>query len=332
MDLSTRYLGLDLKSPLVASASPLNRDLGNLRTLEDAGAAAVVLPSMFEEQIEQEAEMMDRLVHQPSDAFAEALSFFPSSAELPAGVDPYLDLVRKARAALDIPVIASLNGITDHAWTRYAQLLEEAGASAIELNIYFIPSDLSLDGHTVEQRYLDILRAVKRATRLPVAVKLNPYFSAPGHMAQELVDAKADGLILFNRFYQPDIDLTQLSLRRDLALSHKDEIRLPLLWLGLLAGRLDCSLAASTGVETGDEVVKYLLSGADVVMTTSALLRHGPAYIGELRKHLENWLQGRGLSLHQMRGSMSQCKLRSPDLYERANYVQIMESWPGPTF
>lgn len=327
MDLATRYLGLELKNPLVASASPLNGKLSNIRALEDAGAGAVVLPSMFEEQLEQEAQRVEELVHERAESFPEALSYFPLSADAHPGPDPYLELVRKAREAVEIPVIASLNGITDQAWTRYAKLLEQAGASAIELNVYFIPSDISLDGRQVEQRYLEVLRAVKKATRLPVSIKLSPYFSAAGQMAAQLDAEGADGLVLFNRFYQPDIDLSRLSMRRDLELSHSGEIRLPLLWIGLLAGRLGCSLGASTGVESGREVIKYLLAGADVVMTTSALLRQGIDYMNVLRDELVQWLEGREMTLAQLRGSMSHASLHSPEVFERANYLQIMDSW-----
>lgn len=327
MDLSTRYLGLTLKNPLVASASPLNVEVANIRALEDAGAAAVVLPSMFEEQLEREVELMDRLIHDSAESFPEALSYFPKHADYHPGPDLYLELLRKAREAVDIPVVASLNGITNHGWIDYAKRVEEAGANALELNIFFIPSDLSLDGRQVEQRYIDVLRAVGQATSLPVSVKLSPYFSAPGHMARALAAEGAKGLVLFNRFYQPDIDLSTLSVRRDLDLSHRAEIRLPLLWIGLLAGRVDCSLAASTGVETSEEVIKYLLAGADVVMTTSALLRHGVAYTGVLLEYLTRWLEAREMALHQLRGSMSQRNLPDPEMFERANYMRILDSW-----
>lgn len=327
MDLRTHYLGLVLKNPLVASASPLNVDLANIRALEDAGAAAVVLPSMFEEQLEREAEVMERLIHDSAESFPEALSYFPKHADYHPGPDLYLELLRKARDSVDIPVIASLNGITNHGWTDYARSVEEAGASAIELNIFFIPSDLTLDGRDVEKRYKEVLQAVKQATSLPVSVKLSPYFSAPGHMARGLAAEGAQGLVLFNRFYQPDIDLATLAVRRDLELSRRSEIRLPLLWIGLLAGRIDCSLAASTGVETSEEVIKYLLAGADVVMTTSALLRHGTSYIGVLLEYLVRWLEARDMDLRQLRGSMSQRNLPDPEMFERANYMRILDSW-----
>jgi len=330
MDLATRYLGLALKNPLVASASPLNAEIANIRALEDAGAAAVVLPSMFEEQLEKEEEWAEQLIHGPAESFPEALSYFPKPADYHPGPDQYLELVRRARAAVDIPVIASLNGITSRGWTDYARLVEGAGADAVELNVFFIPSDPALDGRQVEQLYIDVLRAVRQATTLPVAVKMNPYFSAPGHVARQLASAGAAGLVLFNRFYQPDIDLATLAVRPDLELSHPAEIRLPLLWIGLLAGHIECSLAASTGVETGEEVVKYLLAGADVVMATSALLRHGVDHMGVLLRQLVRWLEARDMDLLQLRGSMCQRNLADPEVFERANYMRILESWNLP--
>ena len=282
MDLTTRYMGLDLKNPLVASASPLNADLGNLKRLEDVGTAAVVLPSLFEEQIEAETARYDHLTGVNAESSPEAQSYFPAPADYKVGPRQYLDLVRRASGALDIPVIASLNGTTDHGWISYAKSIEEAGAAGLELNIYFIPADLSLTGHDVEQRYLDILKAVRAMVSIPVAVKLSPYFSAVGSMALALERGGADALVLFNRFYEPDLDIARLEVLTDLNLSQPNEIRLPLLWLAVLSGRVKASLAATTGVTSADEVVKYLLVGADVVMTTSALLRHGVDSHGSL--------------------------------------------------
>jgi dihydroorotate dehydrogenase (fumarate) len=281
MDLTTRYLGLTLKNPLVASASPLTAELGNLRRLEDCGAAAVVLPSIFEEQIETEEAESERLTTFSAESFPEALSYFPAAVNFSVGPQVHLETLRRAREAIAIPVIASFNGVSRSGWCDYARLVEQAGANAIELNAYFVPSDLSLTGAEVESLYLDVVRSVKSAVSIPVAVKLSPYFSAPGRMAIALAEAGADGLVLFNRFYQPDIDLTALRLKRDLELSRSAEIRLPLLWMGVLAGNVRASLAASSGVDGVDEVVKYLLVGADVVMTTSALLRHGPEHYGD---------------------------------------------------
>jgi dihydroorotate dehydrogenase (fumarate) len=295
MDLTTRYLGLSLKSPLVAGASPLTGEVDNIRCLEDLGAGAVVLPSIFEEQIEQEEQLIESLATTGIDSYPEALTYFPAATSYRIGPERYLEVLRHAAEAVDIPVFASLNGITGHGWVSYARQIEEAGAAALELNIYFIPTDLKMPGREVEDRYLTILKAVKQAVKIPVAVKLSPYLSAMGHMASQLVDAGANGLVLFNRFYEPDIDLTRLTLLPNLELSTAAEIRLPLLWIGVLAGRVRASLAASTGVESVDEVIKYLLAGADVVMTSSALLRHGVGYMRVLLDGLKRWLAARHL-------------------------------------
>lgn len=323
-------MGLDLKNPLVASASPLNADVGNIRRLEDAGVAAVVLPSLFEEQIAAEAARYDHLTSLGTESFPEALSYFPEPASSMDGPHAYLDLVRRASAAVDIPVIASLNGATDEGWISYAGSIEAAGAQGLELNVYFIPTDLSLTGAQVEQRYLDILRRVRSTVSIPVAVKISPYFSAVGNMALTLAGAGADALVLFNRFYQPDIDLGQLTLSTDLQLSQPNESRLPLLWLAVLSGRVKASLAATSGVATADEVIKYLLVGADVVMTTSALLRHGVDHAAVLLQGLEAWLSAREFSsLQPVRGIMSQQKLQNPQALERANYIKILQGYRG---
>jgi dihydroorotate dehydrogenase (fumarate) len=328
MKLTTRYLGLELKNPLVASAGPLNGELDNIRRLEDLGAAAVVLPSIFEEQVEHEQEVIDRLITVGIDSHGEALSYFP--AEMSAAMAParYLQLLERAKRAVDIPVIASLNGVTDQGWLTYAKQLEEAGASAIELNIYFIASDPSLDGRMVEERYVAIVKCVKQAVEIPVAVKIGPYFSAMANMAQRLEAAGADGLVLFNRFYQPDIDLATLGVQRNLELSAANEIRLPLLWISVLSGLVRTSLAASTGVQGADEVVKYLLAGADVVMTTSALLRRGVEQMGVLLEGLQAWLAVRGINaIDEVRGRMSQRAMHDPGAVERANYIRILHGF-----
>lgn len=330
MDLSTRYLGLTLRSPLVASASPLNRTLDTIRRLEDCGAGAVVLPSIFEEQITREQEAMDALMTTGIDSFGEALSYFPSQSSYAFDIERHLDLIERASSAVDIPVIASLNGVTDHGWIEHARAVERAGAGAIELNIYFIPTDLALSGAEVETRYLDVLRAVKGSVSIPVAVKIGPYFSAPGHMALRLAEAGADGLVLFNRFYEPDIDVARLTLVPSLELSRPDEMRLPLLWIAILAGRVKASLAATSGVETADDVVKYLLAGADVVMTTSALLRHGVGHMRTLVTELGQWLAARGLeSADAVRGRMSHGAMANPEAFERANYIRVLQSYPN---
>ena len=327
MDLTTRYLGLTLKSPLIASASPLTLDGGNIRALEDHGAGAVVLPSVFEEQIEQEAEQAELFTTAGADSFAEALSYFPPAENYHTGTQPYLETIRRARAAVDIPVIASLNGSSNNGWVNYAREIEQAGASALELNVFFIPTDPHLMGAMVEHRYRNILRAVKSTVSIPVAMKLSPYFSATGAMVRELDAAGADGFVLFNRFYQPDIDLSVLRLLRDLQLSTPAEIRLPLLWIGLLCGQVQASLAATTGVETEEQVIKYLLVGADVVMTTSALLRHGVAHMRTLLHGLRTWLEARGADLNDIRGRMSQHRIKDPGAFERMNYIRILQGF-----
>jgi dihydroorotate dehydrogenase (fumarate) len=333
VNLTSRYLGLQLPTPVVASAGPLCGDLDTIRHLEDAGAGAVVLPSIFEEQIEAEMLRYETLRTARAESFPEALSYFPSQGFEARGLQRHLDLVRRAVLAVDIPVIASLNGTTDDGWVSYAREVEKAGAHAVELNAFMVPTDLSVSGQAVEQRYLDILRAVRRAVTIPVAVKLGPSFSAPGHMAVELARNGAGALVLFNRFYQPDIDTVRLTLRNDLELSRTSEVRLPLLWIAVLAGRIDASLAASTGVETSEEVVKYLLAGADIVMTTSALLRHGAGYVAELVGGLRDWLAARDVpSVDRIRGLLSHRRLDAPETLERANYMEILESYTsGPT-
>jgi dihydroorotate dehydrogenase (fumarate) len=326
MDLTTYYMGLPLKNPLVSSASPLNGELDNIRRLEDAGAAAVVLPSIFEEQIEAEMLRHEALTAVGRESSPEARSYFHQAEE--PGPHQSLDFIRRAADAVDIPIIGSLNGTTDEGWISYAKLIEEAGAAALELNIYLIPTDLSLTGRDVEQRYLAILRQVRDAVDIPIAIKLGPYFSSLGHLAMEFTAAGAAALVLFNRFYQPDIDLVKLRLLNDLQLSRASEIRLPLLWIAVLSGRIEASLAASTGVEDSDQVVKYLLAGADVAMTTSALLRNGPKYLGTLLTGLKSWLSARDIeSVGEIRGLLSQKNFRNPDSFGRANYMKILRGY-----
>lgn len=330
MDLTTRYLGMTLRNPLVASASPLNRTVDNIRKLEDFGAGAVVLPSIFEEQIEREEEVFDALMTTGAESYGEALSYFPAQTAYAFNTDSYIETVGRAAEAVDIPVIASLNGTTDHGWISFAEQIEQAGAKALELNIFFIPSDLTLSGQAVEKRYVEIVKAVKSTVNIPVSVKVGPYFSSPGHMAKQLDEAGADGLVLFNRFYEPDIDLAKLELAPDLELSRPFELRLPLLWIGVLSGQIKASLAASSGVEGVDEVVKYLLAGADVVMTTSALLRHGLSHMKVLVDGLAQWFDARGIdSPDRIRGSMSHGNVSNPEAFERANYIKILQGYPA---
>ena len=328
MDLSTTYLGMPLKHPIVASAGPLSSTLDGIRRLEDAGASAVVLFSLFEEQIRRENEAFAHLTEVGTESFAESLSYFPDIEDYHVGPHEYLDLIRRASESVEIPVIGSLNGITDAGWTEYAREIQDAGAKALELNIFYIPADIETSGRDVEERYVQIVRHVSEAVSIPIAVKLSPFFSATGDMARRLVDAGADGLVLFNRFYQPDFDLDALEVMPNLELSRASEVRLPLLWIAILYGRLPVSLAATRGVESATEVVKYLMAGADVTMTTSALLRNGAGYLKTLVTDLEEWMVRREYeSVTQMKGSMSQRNVADPSAFERANYIKVLESY-----
>jgi dihydroorotate dehydrogenase (fumarate) len=331
MDLTTTYLGLELKHPVVASAGPLSSTLDGVKRLEEGGAAAVVLFSLFEEQIRHENESFDYLYEQGMERFPESLSYFPAVEDYHVGPEGYLDLVRSAVEATDIPIIGSLNGITGDGWTEYAKEIEAAGARALELNIFFIPADIAISGREVEERYVRIVSRVKRAVNIPIAVKLSPFFSSIGEMARWLVEAGAEGLVLFNRFYQPDFDLDALEVRTTLELSSPGEIRLPLLWVALLHARLNASLAATSGVHRAEEVIKYLMAGADVAMTTSALLRHGPGHIETVVNDMTAWMERRNYeSVRQMKGSMSQSKVADPTSFERANYIKVLESYESP--
>lgn len=330
MSLATKYLGLQLSNPLVASASPLNNKLDNIRRLEDAGAGAIVLPSLFQEQIEAEAEARISLVEAYADSSPEARSYFHASVGGPYGLRPdrYLDLVRRAKEAVSIPVIASLNGSSRAGWIDHARLIEEAGAAAIELNLYHIPADLFEAGPEVEARYTDIVGAVDRSTVLPLAVKLTPYVSSPGDLAMTLVEQGATGLVLFNRVLEPDIALSQMRLVDTLTLSDSSDMRQPMLWISILSGRIKASLAASGGVSTVDDVVKYLLAGADVVMTTSALIRHEVEYMTTLVNGLQRWLDEREIaSLDTIRGMMSWRQSVAHNPYTRANYLRILQGY-----
>ncbi len=328
MDLKTHYLGLELKHPVVASASPLSRDIDGVIRLAEAGASAIVLFSLFEEQIQFERESLEYLIGRSTDSFAESLSYFPMPNEYNLGPGDYLELIHRAAHAVDIPIIGSLNGVSEAGWTEYAKDIVEAGAKAIELNIFYVPADLDQTGHHVEDQYVDIVKAVKSVVNVPVAVKLAPFFSSMGNMGRRLVHAGADGLVLFNRFYQPDFDIDERVVESRLDLSSASEIRIALLWISLLHGRLHCSLAATSGVEGATEVVKYLLAGADAVMTTSALLRFGPKYLGSMVEGLEAWMEEQGYqSVTQMKGCMSHLKCAEPEALVRANYLKVLQSY-----
>ena len=328
MDFTTNYMGLKLQHPIVASAGPLSGTLDGIKRLEDGGAAAVVMFSLFEENIRHEDEAFSHLMESGTQSFAESLSYFPDVDSFHVGPDSYLNLLRQASESVKVPIIASLNCVTGEGWIDYAKQMQQAGASGLELNIYSVEADLGATSEEVEQRYLDILAAVKSTVKIPVALKLSPFFSAMGHMAKRLDQAGADGLVLFNRFYQPDIDIQALEVKPSLGLSSAGEIRLPLLWIALLHGKLNASLAATRGVEKPDEVIKYLLAGADVVMTTSALLRHGPSYMTVLLDGLKAWMEARRFSsVAQVRGGMSRSNVANPGAFERANYIRELESF-----
>jgi dihydroorotate dehydrogenase (fumarate) len=325
-DLSTSYLGLRLRCPVVASSSPLTGDLASLRALDLAGIGAVVLPSLFEEQLEHEAEELDRYLGLGADVNPEAtFGYAPVLDDYNQGSVRYLKLIRDAKATIEVPVIASLNGSTRGGWTEYARMLADAGADAIELNVYQVAADPERTGRAIETETLDLVRAVSQACDVPVAVKLSPYWSGLAHFAGQLVEAGAAGLVLFNRFYQPDIDLESLSVGPRLVLSTSDELRLPLRWMALLHGRVDASLAATTGVHESVDVLKVLLAGANVAMTTSSLLRRGPDHVRVLADGVRDWMIDREYtSVEQLTGSVSQINVGDPAAFERANYIDTL--------
>lgn len=324
--LATQYMGLQLRSPVVVSACPLSGDADNIVRMEDAGAGAVVLFSLFEEQINQEKDLLDHVSESTAESFAEAADFLPAAATYQTGGARYLDLIRRARERVDIPIIASLNGVTPSGWIGFAQQMEQAGANAIELNIFFLPSDLDMTSDEVERRYLQIVHEVTDAVSVPVAMKINPYLSSLGHVSKSMVKLGASGLVLFNRLYQPDFDIERLRITSDLRLSEPNEIRLPLMWISALHGRLDASLAATTGVQGGSEVIKYLLAGADVVMTASALYKHGIDHLRTLHHELTVWMdQKQFASVDAFRGILSQRNITSTTDFGRANYIRILE-------
>lgn len=326
MDLTTTYMGLQLRNPVVASAGPLSQSVEGIRSLADGGVGAVVMYSLFEEQLRREAEEVALLEDLYDDANAEALSYFPSVPQNNRDASSgYLRLVEEGAAAIDVPLIASLNGASVGGWTATARRLQDAGAAGIELNIYFVPGDLTMSGALVEERHLEILSSVKNSVSIPVAVKLSPYFSSVGNMAVQLDAAGADALVLFNRFLQPDIDIDRVSVEAGVSLSSPIEGRLPRTWIAVLHDRLKASLAAGTGVDTADDVVKYILAGADIVMTTSSLVRRGPAYAQVLVEGLDRWLRAHEITLDKARGLLSVPKDAEASAYERAGYVSALE-------
>lgn len=327
MDTSTNYMGLKLKSPIVVSACTLSEEVSNIVQMEDAGAGAVVLFSLFEEQIKKEAAQYETIVGNSSNLSAEASDFFPDLDQYRKGSDQYLENIRKAKEQVNIPVIGSLNGVTNEGWLIYAKQIEQAGADGLEINIFFIPADVQLSSSAVEHRYLNIIDEIKTTIKIPVAVKLNPYFSAMGNMAKRMQDYGADALVLFNRFYQPDFDINKLSLLHNLQYSESNEIRLPLLWIAMLYGRVPVSLAASTGVQSSIEVIKYILAGADIAMTASALYKNGIGYLKTMNKELESWMLTKDFeNINAFKGMLSQQNIADPVSYERANYIKILGS------
>jgi dihydroorotate dehydrogenase (fumarate) len=332
MDLSTKYLGMKLKNPIVPSASALSRNLDGIRKLEDAGAAAVVMYSLFEEQIDFEGQELDHYLTYGTDSFAEALSYFPDMENYNVGPDEYLDLIRKTKKAVRIPVIGSLNGVSSGGWTRYAKLIQEAGADALELNVYYIPTNPEMKGEEVEQIYIDVLKSVKKSVRIPVAIKIGAFFSSTANMCRRLVEAGADGIVMFNRFYQPDIDLKTLEVVPSLSFSRSAALRLPLRWVAILYGKIKADFAVTTGVHTHEDVIKAMMVGANVAQMAAELLQNGPKRIGEILKSVQEWMeQNEYDSVSQMRGSMSQQNVAEPAAFERANYMKVLQSFrPDP--
>jgi dihydroorotate dehydrogenase (fumarate) len=327
-DITTTYLNLPLRSPVVASASPLWDNLDNIKRAEDAGLGAVVLFSLFEEQIRQEREAMLHYLEIHSNSNPEAITYMPEPEEYHAKPNEYLELIRKAKEAVDIPIIASINGATLGGWTTFARQMEQAGADAIELNIYAIPTELDKAGAQVEATEVDIVRAVKNSLTVPVAVKLSPYYSNFAHMAKQMEVAGADALVLFNRFYQPDIDLETLEIKPNVLLSTSQNLRLPLTWIGILYGKVDLDLAGTSGVHTAEDVLKMLMVGASAVQTTAALLKHGIGYGAELVNGLQNWMvEHEYESVSQMRGSLSMMHAEDPTAFERAQYMRALNTY-----
>jgi dihydroorotate dehydrogenase (fumarate) len=328
IDLSTSYLGLELKNPLVASSSPLGYSLTNIREFEDCGAAAVVLPSLFEEQLELEGVYLSQNLNRGAESFPEALSYFPDLDDYNISADRYLSLIGRAKEAVSIPIIGSLNGNSDGGWVRFAREIERSGADALELNIYYLPTSPDMSAEDVEQMYCQLVRSVAESVKIPIAVKLGPYFSSMTNMARKLVDCGADGLVIFNRFYQPDFDLEQLEVTPSLTLSTSQELHLRLHWAAVLFGQIEADLAVTGGVHTAVDVLKAMMAGARVAMMTSALLLHGAGHFCRVREDLVRWMEEHDYdSIRQMQGSMSRRAAANPEAFERANYIKVLSSY-----
>jgi dihydroorotate dehydrogenase (fumarate) len=331
VDLTTTYLGLTLANPVVPSASTLSQRSDTLKRLEDAGASAIVMQSLFEEQIQREEIEIHNVLETGAESFAEAITYLPELQDYNVGPDAYLRHLEATKKELGIPVIGSLNGSSDGGWTRYAHLIQEAGADALELNVYYVAADPDATSAEVEQRYLDLVAAVRSAVSIPLAVKVGPFFSSMANMARRLVEAGADGLVLFNRFMQPDLDLDTLEVDPTLHLSTSEELRLPLRWIAILSGRVAASLAATTGVHTAEDAVKLILAGADVTMMASALFRNGPEHLGVVLDGIRTWLsEGEYASIEQAKGSLSQASSDDPAAFERSNYMRAVVSYSSP--
>ena len=328
MRLKTTYMGLELKNPLVPSASPMSREVDTVKKLEDAGAPAIIMYSLFEEQIHHEANELDHFLSHGTDSFAEALSYFPEPEDFSRGPDEYLEHLQKLKGALDIPVIASLNGISIGGWIDYAHKMETAGADGLELNVYYLPTDLKRTSESVENLYVEILKAVKGKVHIPVSMKLSPYFSSLPAFAKRLVDNGVDALALFNRFYQPDIDLENLEIEPSVILSSSDELRLPLRWIAVLSASLNVNLGATTGVHTAEDAIKLLLAGADATMMCSALLKNGPGHITQVLNDMIAWLDEHEYeSVEQLKGSMNYRNIADPEALMRANYMKVLNAY-----
>jgi len=331
VDLSTTYLGLRLKNPLVISACPLSSQVDKLRRLEELGAAAAVLPSLFEEQIEHEEVEMSNVQDFGTNSFAESLTYFPEPQDYRSGPESYLESIAEAKKAVSIPIIASLNGSSSGGWVRYAKMMQDAGADALELNIYFVAADLEMTGAQVEDQYLELVSAVKQSVSIPLAVKIGPYFSAMANMAQRLSESGADGLVLFNRFLHPDIDLEELDISSRLVLSVPHELCLPLRWVAILRGRVDASLAVSSGIHDAGGMLKALLAGADVGMITSVLYKQGIDQTAKILEGVRRWMEEKDYeSVEQLKGSMSRQNCPDPAAFARGNYMKALTSFTGP--
>lgn len=329
IDFSTTYMGLTLRNPLVASSSPLSHKVDTICKLEEAGIGAVVMYSLFEEQITLESQQLDYFLTHGTESYAEALSYFPDIGNYNVGPDEYLNLIRKAKETVDIPIIGSLNGVSAGGWVHYAKLIQEAGADGLELNVYYLPTDPDLPGTAVEEMTVDVVKAVRSEVTIPLAVKIGPFFSSIPHMAKRLAEAGADALVLFNRFYQPDIDIENLEVTPHLVLSDSDELRLPLRWTAILYGRVPVDLAITTGVHTYRDVLKGLMAGAQVTMMASELLQNGLGRIGQILQEMESWMmEYEYSSVQQMIGSVSQKNVAEPAAFERANYMKVLDSYP----